>query len=245
MTRQHQPKAGFWVRLCVVLIYPFDALLFRIRWRHLDRVPPPGSGGVIIAMNHVSNVDTVLMARFVWDAGRIPRFLVKARLFEFPGVGRIMRGAEQIPVYRGTIDAAQSLRAAAAALENGEAVVIYPEGTITRDPEQWPMAAKTGVARLVLLSPGTPVVPVGQWGAQQRKSQPWWRKLGRRDAMASVGEALDLRQYRGRQPTAENLHAITDDVMVAVAGQVAELRGEPAPARFFTPTRNYIDRKAS
>src|SRR3954452_3893210 len=122
MSRLHRPKAGFWIRLCVVILYPFDALLFRIRWRHLDRVPPPARGGVIIAMNHVSILDTVLMARLVWDSGRIPRFLIKSGVFSVFGMGRIMRGAKQIPVYRGTEDASQSLREAVVALEAGEAV---------------------------------------------------------------------------------------------------------------------------
>lgn len=98
MSRQHQPKAGFWIRLCVVILYPLDALLFRIRWRHLERVPAPSAGGVIIAMNHISIVDTVLMARFVWQSGRIPRFLIKSGVFEVPVIGRIMKGAKQIPV---------------------------------------------------------------------------------------------------------------------------------------------------
>lgn len=243
MSRLHKPKAGFWIRLCVVTLYPFDSLLFRIRWRHLDRVPPPSSGGVIIAINHVSIVDTVLMARLVWDSGRIPRFLVKSGAFGVPGLGQVMRGAKQIPVYRGTADASLSLREAVTALEHGEAVVFYPEGTITTDPEQWPMQAKTGIARLVLLSPGTPVVPVGQWGAQHRKSLPWWRKLGRRDATASVGRPLDLIRYRGQEPSAQTLREITDVVMDAVREQVAELRAEPAPSRFAEPTRRYVDRK--
>src|SRR5664279_1096356 len=78
MSRLYKPKAGFWIRLAVILIYPFDTIVFRIRWRHLDRIPPPSSGGVIVAVNHVSIVATVLMARVVWDAGRIPRFLVKS-----------------------------------------------------------------------------------------------------------------------------------------------------------------------
>src|SRR6202012_301091 len=85
-------------------------------------------------------------------------------MFEVPVIGAVMRGAKQIPVYRGTTDASQSLGEAVKGLDQGEAVVIYPEGTITKDPEQWPMEAKTGIARLVLLSPDTPVVPVGQWG---------------------------------------------------------------------------------
>jgi 1-acyl-sn-glycerol-3-phosphate acyltransferase len=242
VSRLHRPKAGFWIRLCVVLLYPFDGLLFRIRWRHLERVPAPSEGGVIIAINHISIVDTVLMARLVWQSGRIPRFLIKSGVFSVPLIGRIVRGAKQIPVYRGTADASQSLREAVDALEQGEAVIIYPEGTITHDPDQWPMQAKTGIARLVLLSPDTPVVPVGQWGAQHRPTLPWWRKLGRRRAGASVGEPLDLSHYRDRQPDAETLREITDLVMAHVREQVAELRGAPAPLSFFKTRRTYVDR---
>lgn len=242
MSRLHRPKAGFWIRFCVVLLYPFDGLLFKIRWRHLERVPAPSEGGVIIAINHISVVDTVLMARLVWQSGRIPRFLIKSGVFGLPVIGQILRGAKQIPVHRGTADASQSLREAVVALAQGEAVIIYPEGTITHDPDQWPMEAKTGIARLVLLSPDTPVVPVGQWGAQQRKSLPWWRKLGRRRAGASVGEPLDLSDYRGREPDAETLREITDLVMAHVRKQVAELRGEPAPQSFFKTRHKYVDR---
>ena len=129
-------------------------------------MPAPGRG-VIIVLNHVSHIDTVLMARLIWQSGRIPRFLIKSTVFELPALGRIMRGAKQIPVYRGTDDASKSLREAVSALENGEAIVIYAEGTITKDPAQWPMQAKTGAARLVLLAPDMPVVPIGQWGAQK------------------------------------------------------------------------------
>src|SRR5437764_6781471 len=139
VSRLHKPKAGFWIRLCVMILYPLDALLFRIRWHYLDRMTPPRDGGVIIAINHISHLDTVLMARFVWQSGRVPRFMIKSGVFSKPVLGRIMSGAKQIPVYRGTTDAANSLRDAVTALDDGEAIVIYPEGTITRDPAQWPM----------------------------------------------------------------------------------------------------------
>src|SRR4051812_1132167 len=203
MSRQYTPKAGFWVRLCVAILYPLDGLLFRIRWRHLERMPAPSDGGVIIAVNHVSQVDTILMARLVWQSGRVPRFMIKAGVFGWPVVGSIMRGAGQIPVYRGTTDASQSLREAVAALRRGEAVVIYPEGTTTKDPANWPMLAKTGIARLVLLAPDIPVVPVGQWGAQHRRDgEPAPRPRRRRVAQASVGTPLDLSRYRGAEADA-------------------------------------------
>jgi 1-acyl-sn-glycerol-3-phosphate acyltransferase len=242
VSRLHKPKAGFWIRLCVAIIYPVMGLVFRIRWHHLDRIPGPKTGGVLIALNHVSQIDTLLMARFVWQSGRVPRFMIKAGVFSWAIVGRIMHGSGQIPVYRGTEDAAQSLRDAVTALEKGEAIVIYPEGTTTKDPTNWPMQAKTGIARLVLLSPDTPVVPVGQWGAQKMGGFSVKRLGRRRLAQASVGEPLDLSRYRGVEPTAEILREITDEIMGAVRDQVAELRGETPPAQFFVPTRKYVDK---
>jgi 1-acyl-sn-glycerol-3-phosphate acyltransferase len=240
MSRLHTPKAGFWIRLCVVLIVPFTRLTYRIRWSGLERIPEPARGGVIIALNHVSHIDTLLTARAIWTSGRIPRFLVKSTLFHQPVVGRIMRGARQIPVYRGTTDAARSLRDAVAALARGEAIVIYPEGTITRQPEQWPMQGRTGIARLWLLAPETPVVPAGQWGAQQRRFRPG-RLLRRPVSQLRVGPPVDLTRFRGAEPTAATLRAITDTIMTAVRDQVAGLREGTPPPEFFRPDHRHVD----
>lgn len=239
MSRLHRPKAGFWIRLCVIVVYPVCSLLFRIRWRGLDRVPPPTAGGVLIVANHVSEIDTFLIARAVWQSGRVPRFMVKAPVFDWPFAGRILRGAGQIPVHRGTADAAGSLREAAAALEAGEAVVIYPEGTTTKDPDNWPMLAKTGVARLVLTVPDIPVVPFGQWGAHRSRFTPS-RLVRRRLSLLSVGEPLDLSRFRGKEPTAETLREITDEIMRAVCDEVAALRGETPPAEFYVRERTPV-----
>jgi 1-acyl-sn-glycerol-3-phosphate acyltransferase len=243
MSRLHKPKAGWAIRFFVILIYPLVELLFRVRIRNLQRVPPPRDGGVIIAINHISIIDTLVMARTLWQSGRVPRFLIKSGVFDIFLLGRIVRAAGQIPVYRGTTEAADSLRAAAAALDRGEAVIIYPEGTITKDPEQWPMEGRTGIARLVLLRPEAPVIPVGQWGAQHRKALPWYRKLGRRRADVSVGVPLDLSKYHDREPTAETLREITDLIMDAVRTQVADVRGGTPPARFHRPAQRYVDRR--
>jgi 1-acyl-sn-glycerol-3-phosphate acyltransferase len=241
VTRLHRPKAGFWIRLSVLAIYPFVGLLFRVRLHHLDRVPPPSEGGVVLAVNHVSQIDTMLIARFVWQSGRIPRFMIKSTLFESPVLGWVLRGAGQISVQRYTRDAALALSDAVDALARGEAVIIYPEGTTTKDPTKWPMQGKTGIARLVLLSPDTPVIPVGQWGAQH--DQGWaWRRLGRRRvADVSVGRPLDLAQFRGLEPNAANLRTITDVIMSAIRDEVAQLRGGTAPETFFVPSRKSVD----
>ena len=235
MSRLHRPKAGSWIRFAVVILYPLDALLFRMRWRNLDRMPPPSAGGVIIAINHISHIDTIVMARCVWQSGRIPRFMIKSTLFSKPLLGPIFRGAKQIPVSRGTADAPQALNEAVAALAAGEAIVIYPEGTITRDPDWWPMQSKTGIARLILQSPDTPVVPIGQWGAQLAKLR--LRRVVQHPLVeASVGEPLDMSKYRDAEANTANLREITDVVMSAVRDEVAIVRGEPAPTTFQPPT---------
>lgn len=241
MTRLHRPKAGFWIRLSVLAIYPFDALLFRIRWHNLDRVPPPSEGGIVLAINHVSQIDTMLIARFVWQSGRIPRFMIKSDVFKSPALRWVLQGAGQIPVERHTQNAAHALGDAVDALARGEAVIIYPEGTTTKDPTKWPMQGKTGIARLVLLSPHTPIVPVGQWGADKRDGFSV-RRLGRRRlAEVSVGKPIDLSRYRGAEPNAANLREITDVIMTAVRDEVADLRGATAPDTFFVPAPRAID----
>jgi 1-acyl-sn-glycerol-3-phosphate acyltransferase len=242
LARLHKPKAGFWIRTWVIILFPATSLFFKIRWRHLDRVPAPEQGGVLIAINHLSHADTTLMARMIWSSGRVPRFMIKAGVFDWPVVGTMMKGSGQIPVYRGTADASQSLREAVDALNRGEAVVIYPEGTTTKDPDNWPMLAKTGIARLVLLCPDVPVVPIGQWGPHKMGGFRLERLGRRRTSLASVGRPLDLSRFRGAEPTGEVLREITDEVMAAVREQVAELRGEPAPSEFYVGAQKYVDR---
>lgn len=231
---RHSEQVGPYMRFAVIVIYPLTSLLFRLRWRHIERIP--ATGPAIIAVNHISYADPLLFGRFIWDAGRVPRYLAKASLFKLPfPFGRIVRGAGQIPVYRGTADAAQALQGAVAALRRGEMVLIYPEGTVTRDPDFWPMQAKTGVARLALLAPGVPVIPVGQWGPQNFLDfyHRRFRPLPRTTVSVSVGEPVDLSEYAGREPTGLLLHEMTDRIMTAIRAEVAELRGEPAPAGFY------------
>jgi 1-acyl-sn-glycerol-3-phosphate acyltransferase len=233
VSRLHHPKAGFWIRFCVALLYPLDALLFKIRWRGLEKIP--AEGGVILAVNHISHIDTILMARLVWQSGRIPRFLIKSGVFGKPVVGRVMTGAGQIPVYRGTTDAHKSLLASADALRRGECVVIYAEGTITRDPDWWPMQGKTGIARLALTVPEAPIIPIGQWGAQFTldSGRRRFRPFPRQTALASVGDPVDLSRFYAAEPSALVLREMTSAIMSAVRTEVAELRGEPAPTEFY------------
>jgi 1-acyl-sn-glycerol-3-phosphate acyltransferase len=223
VTRLHKPKAGFWIRLVVVVLYPLTTVMYRRRWRGLENVPPPSAGGSIVAINHNSHFDTVLMARLLWQSGRIPRFMVKDGVFEVPLLGRLFYNTKQIPVHRGTANAANALADAVAAVKDGELVVIYPEGSTTRDPDQWPMQGKTGVARLILSCPEVKVVPIGQWGAQKLRSQKW-RRFTRRTSTVIVGEPMDLSRYAGVEPNAAVLREITENVMAEIRQLVAEAR---------------------
>lgn len=227
-------RLGFWMRLCVIVVRPVTRAMFRFRWAGLEHMPP--TGGVIMVVNHISKLDPFTVARFTWDAGRIPRFMIKEGLFAFPVVGQAMRGAKQIPVRRGSNEANIALRAAELALDRGELVVVYPEGTVTRDPDWWPMLGKTGLARLWLAS-DVPVVPVVQWG-QHRTLNYHTGKLRlfpRQRVVVRAGAPVDLTRFRGEPVTPGLLREITDTVFAAVRDLLADERGEPPPDRFWTP----------
>jgi 1-acyl-sn-glycerol-3-phosphate acyltransferase len=234
--RRKHPKLELWVRVAWAFIVPGTTLVFRRRWRGIEHIPE--SGPVIVAVNHVSYADPALVARYLYDAGRVPRFLVKSSAFKVRLFGSVLRGASQIPVYRGTADATDALRDAIAALDRGECLVFYPEGTVTRDPQFWPMLARTGVARVALES-GAPVIPLAQWGAQDAVDF-YARKFRllppRKVVTLMAGPAVDLSAYRGRPMTATVLRQATDTIMRAICGLLAEIRAEQPPAEFFRPS---------
>jgi 1-acyl-sn-glycerol-3-phosphate acyltransferase len=222
---------GPWYLLAICLLKPPTLLLAKRVSSGMSLVPP---GGVVVAANHISHADPVVLADFLlYDLRRAPRFLAKRELFRGDGlVGRVMRGAGQIPVDRHAADASRALEPAVAALARGETVVIYPEGTVTRDPGKWPMQARTGVARLALLS-GAPVVPVAQWGAQDLLDTYRSGRLSprpRRPMRFRVGPPVDLSRWQGRELSAEVLREATDAVMDAITAELEVLRGERAPA---------------
>jgi 1-acyl-sn-glycerol-3-phosphate acyltransferase len=231
--RQH-PRLGFWYRFVVAVVKPLLLVFTKREWRGLENLPR--EGGVIIAANHLSYVDPLVVAHCLYDAGRPPRFLAKSSLFTKPVLKWILTGAQQIPVHRNTSDAAQALSSAVDALRRGECVFVYPEGSATRDPQLWPMRARTGVARLALLS-GAPVIPIAQWGAHELLPYPTKKVhlLPRKTMRLLIGPPVDLSAYEGRPMTSELLREATETVMRRVTDQLVELRGGTAPGAFFDP----------
>lgn len=205
-------------------VFPFA----KFRWGGVENIPR--EGGFIAAANHVSELDSVTFPEFLLANGRMPRILAKRALFDTPVVGAFLRQAGMIPVDRGTEKAASSLKVAEDELHEGACVAIFPEGTLTRDPDCWPMEAKTGVARLALATK-VPVIPVGQWGASnvlpRYSRMPKFGK--RREIQIVAGKPVDLSDLYDKPITAELLREATDRIMDAITNIVEGLRGEKAP----------------
>ena len=231
-------KLGFWLRVAVLILRPPVMVLTKRDWRGAEHLP---LGGAVVVVNHISYFDPLAFAHFIYDGGRSPRFLAKDTLFRIFFVGRVLRGAEQIPVYRLSRDASASFRGAVAAVRRGEIVCVYPEGTVTRDPGLWPMTGKTGAARIALET-GCPVIPVAQWGAQELLP-PYAKRphlFPRKTMRLIAGPPVDLSEYQGKEPTGELLRAATAKIMDTITGLLEELRGEQAPPERFDMRKHHV-----
>jgi len=139
-------------------------------------------------------------------------------------------------VNRGTTDAALVLNDAERGLAHGECLIFYPEGTATRDPDLWPMVAKTGVARLAL-GTGVPVIPVAGWGTQH--ILPYGTKklrvMPRHTVKMLAGPPVDLSRYQGEPLSRDVLRAATNTIMADITALLAQLRGETPPQSPYDP----------
>lgn len=229
-------RRGFWVRVGMGVINSTLTVFSRHTWQGAEHIP--ATGGAIVAANHISQVDPMVMARFVYATGRVPRFLTKASVLQVPLMGPALRSTGQIPVHRGSIDAARSVDEAAAALRDGDVVVVYPEGTTTRDPDFWPMHGRTGVARLALAT-GAPVIPVAQWGAQRLQDPVAHSVRPRPRTPVSVlaGPPMELSAWReraaGGEPDRTVLSGLSDAIMYRIRELLTELRDEQPPEQLY------------
>jgi 1-acyl-sn-glycerol-3-phosphate acyltransferase len=206
----------------------------RHRWSGLEHLPR--AGGFLVASNHLSYTDPLCLGLMLHAQGLSPRFLGKAEVFGLPLVGRVLTGAGQIPVHRGTGLAGHAYIDAVAAVGAGECVVVYPEGTLTRDPEMWPMTGRTGAARIALAT-RAPVIPAAQWGPQQLLP-PYSARLRLVPPVTvriAVGAPVMLDDLFPQPMSAGLLAEATDRILDAITALLAGLRGEPAPGERFDP----------
>ena len=200
------------------ILKPWLATWFRWTIEGLERVPRRGPA--ILAFNHISFMDPFAAAYVVDRAGRRPRFLAKSELFQDRRIAWILKGAKQIEVKRGTSDAPGALDHAVASLEAGEIVVVFPEGTLTNDPDLHPMQAKTGTARLALRT-GAPVIPCALWGTAniwpKDYAKHWFPP--RQDILARVGEPLEVSGDPGSREAWDDISTrLMERISVLLAG---------------------------
>ncbi|GAA4467537.1 lysophospholipid acyltransferase family protein [Phytohabitans houttuyneae] len=214
------------------------ALVPFARLRVSGDVPVPLRGGpLILAANHISPIDPAVLMAACRARGVAPRFLADAAVFRLRSVGWLVRRTGHVPVARGTATVTDALGDAAAAVEAGAVVLVYPEGRIGLDPGFWPEKGKTGTARLALLS-GAVVIPVAQWGTHELVPYS-----------APKGAVRGLLRAMRHRPTVHvrfgaplrvtgTAREATEQIMAAITATLAPLRAaEPDRPNHVDPTR--------
>lgn len=211
-----------------------------VRYRFTPDSKLPRTGPFILAPNHYSEIDPIAMGAAVWHLGRVPRFMAKASLFKVPVLGWLLRASGQIPVQRdGSTRTGSPMGAAGQLIEKEGGVIVYPEGSLTRDPDLWPMRGKSGAVRLALEA-GIPLIPVAHWGTQRlmprygKRIHPFPRKTIR----IAVGEPLDLSVFEGRAVDQKLVGEATEMLMSAITDLLAGLRDEAPPKERWDPSRH-------
>jgi 1-acyl-sn-glycerol-3-phosphate acyltransferase len=185
----------------------------------------------------------LVLSDFLFTNGRAPRYLGKSGVFRVPIIGKIILAAGQIPVERETDDAKKAVDHAKILLEKGHLLGVYPEGTLTRDENLWPMIAKTGCARLALAT-DTPVIPIAQWGSQ--KILPRYTNrihlFPRKTIEIRVGDPINLAPWKGKHEDPQALIEATAAIMQALTVMIEDMRGEKRPALIFDPHSSSLPR---
>lgn len=226
------------MRVLAVILRPWVRLLYKVDVTGMENLPK--SGGYVLAANHVTTVDALAVAYMMYfRLHRAPHFLAKEGLFKTPIVGPVLLAVGQIPVFRGQRKNTDPMEAAYKVLRAGHVIGIFPEGTLTRDPDLWPMRGRTGAIRLAIET-GVPIVPVGQWGTEKvmetysskLKPKPWHK------VNIIIGKPIDVSAYVAKKNSTEELVLLTEKVMNEITKLVEQLRGEKAPAKRFVPSEH-------
>lgn len=235
MSERSKPSI-FWLLGAFAL--PIMGLLVKFRFH--DREKMPQTGAVVITPNHYSNIDPVVIGVATWYLGRLPRFMAKASILKVPVLGWILLKSGQIPVERGgSTRSSAALMAAKELVSKERAVIVYPEGSLTRDPDIWPMRGKSGAVRLALEF-GIPVIPVAHWGTQNLMAR-YSKKINffpRHTIDVKVGDPVDLSEFVDKPLDNKTLTAATTKVMDAITALLEDLRGEKAPATRWNPAEH-------
>jgi 1-acyl-sn-glycerol-3-phosphate acyltransferase len=227
--------------ICAAILIPVLNVITKRTWQGSENIPQ--SGPAIVISNHLSYADVLFFAQFLFKNGRAPRFIGKRSVFNVPVIGRILLAAGQIPVDRESTHAGKALDHAVAALRAGHLIGIYPEGTLTRDENLWPMVAKTGAARLAIITQ-LPIIPVAAWGNADvlppyNKIPRIWR---RSKIILRAGAPIDMSPWYGKQDDPAALAQATAHIMGELTTMLEVIRGEKRPAHIFDPHTSDLPR---
>ena len=190
-------------------------------------------GPKIIAMNHTDGCDPFYLPIFLDEK---PYFLLQDGLFEIPVIGRMLKQAGQIPVYRESKMAREALAHACELLRQGKTIVIFPEGKQVPAGQRIP--AKTGAVRMALET-GAPIIPLGlytptenlislqfKWKGSQRSGL--WQFSGK--SYMRFGTPWKFDRADANQP---DIHALTEELMNHIYRLVTDIQKElPCESHF-------------
>lgn len=236
MSEKSRPSY-FWPIAAVVL----PIMNLAARYTIVDAQKLPKTGSYVLTPNHYSEIDPLVIGLVSWRLGRAPRFMAKVSLFGVPVLGWLLRKTGQIPVQRASAGRHnQPVQAAVQLVDRGQCVVVYPEGSLTRDPGMWPMRGKSGAARLALQH-DIPVIPVAHWGTQQIMAR-YSKRISlfpRKRVTIKFGDPVDLSDFKGRSMDSATMNEATTRIMDAVTRLLEDIRDETAPELRWNPSQHH------
>ena len=201
----------------------------------LDHIPE--TGVFITVATHVTMFDSFIPMMAIFNQGRRPRFMAKAELAHWPIIGRWLRLVGMQPVPRRSGKARQIEEESLRIIMGGRPLTIWPEGTLTRDPQKWPMSLKNGAGIIALeasrrLGSQVPLFCAVTWGAGSINHWwPWPRKhvVLCYDAALDYSDLLRDAASWGDEPPRGSVAELTTRIHRRMSEVMATIRGEEVP----------------
>lgn len=216
----------------------------KVRAWGLERVPETGT--FITAASHVTMYDVFVPMMSLFHMGRRPRYMAKAEMAKWPLIGKWFQLVGMQPVPRRSGQAKAIEEESIKIITSGRPLTIWPEGTVTRDPQKWVMSLKPGIGYIALessrrLGRQVPIFCAVTWGAASINQ--WW-PWPRKNVVMCYDEQLDYADLLadmdswGEEPPADKVSELTMRVFRRMNEVMEEIRGERMPAEGYWDYRN-------
>ena len=211
----------------------------KVRAWGLENVPEEDV--FITACTHVTMFDVFVPMTSLFHQGRRPRYMAKAELAHWPILGKWFQLVGMQPVPRRSGKAREIEEESIKILTNGRPLSVWPEGTVTRDPQKWPMSMKPGIGVIALeasrrLGHQIPLFCAVTWGAASINHWwPWPKKnvVMCYDARLDYSDLLKDMENWGDLPPMESAAELARRVRIRMTEIMEEIRGEKAPEGYF------------